>query len=116
MQFLFISGLFWLKVLKNGVNNLPPIITAFLPEGISAHRAKEERINDLLHNRKVLFPPYNDNFDFHQIEFEREVVKVDKGHDIALPGVGWLSVKRGPLIAEISKPKELRYVVRKSIK
>jgi len=105
-----------LKVLKNGVNNLPPIITVFLPEEISAHRAKEERINDLLHNRKILFPPYNDNFDFNQIEFEREIVKIDKGNDIALPGAGWFSVKRGPLIAEISKPKEFRYVVRKSMK
>lgn len=113
---LFISGLFWLKVLKNGVNNLPPIITVFLPEEISAHRAKEERINDLLHNRKVLFPPYDENFDFNQIEFEKEIVKIDKGNDIALPGVGWLSVKRGPLIVEISKPKEFRYLVRKSMK
>ncbi|PNR97657.1 hypothetical protein C8D75_0450 [Petrotoga olearia] len=113
---LFISGLFWLKVLKNGVNNLPPIITVFLPEEISAHRAKEERINDLLHNRKVLFPPYDENFDFNQIEFEREIVQIDKGNDIALPGAGWLSVKRGPLIVEISKPKEFRYVVRKSMK
>jgi len=113
---LFISGLLWMKVLKNGVNNLPPIITVFLPEEISAHRAKEERINDLLHNREVLFPPYDKNFDFNQIEFEKEIVKIDKGNDIALPGVGWLSVKRGPLIAEISKPKEFRYLVRKSMK
>ncbi|PNR98484.1 ribosome biogenesis GTPase YqeH [Petrotoga miotherma DSM 10691] len=113
---LFISGLFWLKVLKNGVNNLPPIITVFLPEEISAHRAKEERVNDLLHNREVLFPPYDDNFDFDQIEFERGIVKIDKGNDLALPGAGWLSIKRGPLVAEISKPKGLRYVVRKSMK
>jgi len=113
---LFISGLFWLKVLQNGINNLPPIMTVFLPEGISVHRAKEERINDLLPNREILFPPFDDKLDFDKIEFEREVVKIDRGNDIALPGAGWLSVKRGPLIVEISKPKELTFVIRKSMK
>jgi len=113
---LFISSLFWVDVVENGVRGLPPITTIFLPEGISTHRAKRERVSELLYNRKVLYPPYDDKFDFGKIEFEKVKVRVDKGNDIAIAGAGWFSVKRGPLIAEISKPKQLKFCIRQSMK
>jgi ribosome biogenesis GTPase YqeH len=113
---LFISSLFWVDILENGVRGLPPIMTVFLPEGISTHRAKRERTTELLYNRKVLYPPYDDKFDFEKVEFEKVKVKVDKGNDIAISGAGWVSIKRGPLIAEILKPKQLKFHIRQSMK
>jgi hypothetical protein len=113
---LFVSGLFWIRVLENGVRDLPPIMTLFVPEGISAHRAKEERVEELLSNRKVLFPPYYESFSYDTINFEKQILKIEKGNDLAISGAGWLSIKRGPLIAEISKPKELSISIRKSMK
>jgi len=113
---LFVSGLFWIKVIENGVKGLPPIITVFVPEGISTHRAKKERVTELMYNRKVLYPPYEEEFDFDKIQFEKVKIKVDKGNDIAISGAGWLSVKRGPLIVEISKPKQLSFHIRQSMK
>ena len=69
-----------------------------------------------MYNRKVLYPPYEEEFDFDKIQFEKVKIKVDKGNDIAISGAGWLSVKRGPLIAEISKPKQLSFHIRQSMK
>ncbi|PNR96716.1 GTPase [Petrotoga sp. 9PWA.NaAc.5.4] len=113
---LFISGLFWIKVIENGINDLPPIMTVFHPEGVSTHRAKQERVDELLTNRDVLFPPYYSSFKYEKVNFENIVLRVDKGNDIAIAGGGWISIKRGPLIAEIIKPKELKVIIRKSIK
>jgi hypothetical protein len=63
----------------------------------------------------VTFPPYTDDYDFDSIEFHEQNLTIKEGYDLSIPGFGWISVKRGPLVIKLSKPKKLNVHIRKSM-
>ncbi|AEX84802.1 GTP-binding protein [Marinitoga sp. 1135] len=113
---IFISSLFRFKILSPAHDDLKPIFLIFAPENISFHQTKEERVEDLLQNRigEVLYPPYEKNYPL-DIEYEKEIVMIEENEELALPGLGWISVRRGPLNIEVVKPKNIEMVIRKPL-
>lgn len=113
---VFVSALFRFKILSLAKDNLKPIFLIFAPENISFHQTKEERIEYLMKNHigDVLYPPYEKDYPLN-IEFEKEIISIDEGDELAMPGLGWISVRRGPLNIEVIKPKNIELVIRKPL-
>jgi len=112
---IFISGLVKFKVLDLAKEELRPVFLVFAPENISIHDTNEEKAKDLIGNRKVLYPPFDNNFNFDEIEFETKRYTISEGYDLSIPGLGWISVRRGPLVIEITNPKDITLHIRKSM-
>ncbi|TGG89128.1 ribosome biogenesis GTPase YqeH [Geotoga petraea] len=111
----FISSLVYFIVEERGEGDLKPIFTVFASNNISVHETNIEKIEDVMKNRDVTFPPYTDDYDFDEIEFNEQKLTIKEGYDLSIPGFGWLSVKRGPLVITIKKPKKLNIYIRKSM-
>ncbi|WGS64768.1 ribosome biogenesis GTPase YqeH [Marinitoga aeolica] len=113
---IFVSSLFRFKILSLAKDSLKPIFLIFAPEKIAFHQTKEERVNDLLKNHigDILFPPYEKEYPLN-IEYEKEIISIDEGDELAMPGLGWISVRRGPLNIEVVKPKNIELVIRKPL-
>jgi ribosome biogenesis GTPase YqeH len=113
---IFVSALFRFKILSLANDNLKPIFLIFAPENISFHQTKEERVEDLLKNHigNVLFPPYEKDYPLN-IEYEKEIFSINQGDELAMPGLGWISVRRGPLNIEVVKPKGIDLILREPL-
>ena len=48
-------------------------------------------------------------------EFETKVFTINTNEDVAIAGLGWINVKRGPLKIEITLPKGVKLIVRSSM-
>ncbi|GAB6189425.1 ribosome biogenesis GTPase YqeH [Marinitoga arctica] len=113
---IFISSLFRFKILSLAKDNLKPIFLIFAPENISFHQTREERVEELLNNHigDVIYPPYEKNYPL-EIEFEKEIISIEENEELAIPGLGWISIRRGPLNIEVTKPKGIELIVRKPL-
>lgn len=111
----FISSLIHFIVEERAEDDLDPIFTVFASNNISVHETNIEKIEDVMKNRDVTFPPYTDDYDFDEIEFNEQKLTIKEGYDLSIPGFGWISVKRGPLVITINKPKKLNIHIRKSM-
>ncbi|OQY08544.1 MAG: ribosome biogenesis GTPase YqeH [Marinitoga sp. 4572_148] len=113
---IFVSSLFRFKILSLAKDDLKPIFLIFAPENIAFHQTREERVEDLLENHigDVLYPPYEKEYPLN-IEFEKEIISIDEGDELAMPGLGWVSVRRGPLNIEVIKPKGIELIIRKPL-
>ena len=52
---------------------------------------------------------------FFENEFVTYTTEINENEDIAIGGLGWINVKRGPLKLELTLPKHVKVVVRPSI-
>lgn len=112
---MIVSALCYFKVLPVSESMYDPVFLVYAPQNVSFHETKEERIKDILENRKVIVPPYDSSFSMEGIVFEKHTYEVNEGEDIAIPGLGWISVRRGPLVMELSLPQGVTPVVRSSL-
>ncbi len=107
-RILAFGGLMWIKVLDNEEGN-KSIFTAFASKGVVFHQTNEDRIEDLLsgHVGGILTPPCDHCKDEYQkLPFKRETWTVEEGEELVFKGLGWISVKRGPLKIEINLPED----------
>jgi len=107
-RILAFGGLMWIKVLENDEGN-KAIFTAFASKGVVFHQTNEDRIDDMLagHIGGILTPPCEDCKDEYQkLSFKKETWTLDEGEELVFKGLGWISVKRGPLKIEINLPED----------
>ncbi|KLO25067.1 MULTISPECIES: ribosome biogenesis GTPase YqeH [unclassified Marinitoga] len=114
---IFVSALFRFKILSLAKNSLKPIFLIFAPERISFHQTKEERVDDLLKNHigEIIYPPYEKDYPLKNIDYEKEIISIEENEELAIPGLGWISVRRGPLNIEVVKPKNIELIIRKPL-
>ena len=107
-RILAFGGLMWIKVLDNEEEN-KSIFTAFASKGVVFHQTNEERIDDMLagHVGGILTPPCDSCKDEYQkLPFKKETWTLEEGEELVFKGLGWISVKRGPLKIEINLPED----------
>lgn len=107
-RILAFGGLMWIKVLDNEEDN-KSIFTAFASKGVVFHQTNEDRIEDLLsgHVGGILTPPCDHcKDDYQKLPFKRETWTLEEGEELVFKGLGWISVKRGPLKIEINLPED----------
>ncbi len=112
-QVFFFDGLMWFRVImKEDEKN--PIFSAFASKDIKFHVTKEDRVEDLLNKDFFTFPSKTEKDAYYQ-KMKKETVTVEAFEEMAISGLGWINVKRGPLTIKLSYPENVKIVIRNGI-
>jgi ribosome biogenesis GTPase YqeH len=112
-KIILIGGMVKLRVLTD--SEIKPIFSIFASKNVTFHDTKEERVEDLLreHTGTLITPPCDKCKDeFYNLPTKTEVFTIDTSEELVFKGLGWISVKRGPLKVEVTLPEESELIVR----
>lgn len=110
-QSLLFGGLAQFDV--NG-GNLRPILVAFAARGVVFHVTRKERAAYVIatHTGDWLAPPCSEC----KIEqWERVSLQVGVNRDVVIPGLGWVSIRRGPVDLEVAVPAGVKVLQRPAL-
>ncbi len=110
-RLLMFGGLLWIKVLSTD----RPIFSAFASKDVRFHETNEGRLKDLLrdHSGDAISPPCEVCRDeYAALPMKTEEWTVETGEELVFKGLGWLSVKRGPLTVEVTLPEGADIILR----
>ena len=91
-----------------------PIFSAFAAKDIKFHVTKKDRVEDLLNKDFFTFPSKTEKDAYYQ-KMKKETLTVEAFEEMAISGLGWINVKRGPLRIELSYPENVKIVIRNGI-
>lgn len=110
---ILIGGMVKVKVLSD--EEVKPIFSIFASKNVTFHDTKEERVEDLLkdHTGTLITPPCEKCHDtFYSAPTKIEVYTIRESEELAIKGLGWISVKRGPLKLELTLPEMGEVIIR----
>ncbi len=110
--FLF-DGLLWFKV-KNEGEDFKPIFSAYASRDVKFHVTKEDRIEDLIEKNFFNFPSQKERKEYYS-KMKSVTLTVDSLEEIAISGLGWINVKRGPMKIELFYPGDVKIIKRQGI-
>ena len=106
-----------LKVLGNELleSGSKPIFSAYASKSVKFHVTREERVEDLLNGSFFEILQKDEKEKYFQNEFVTCEVEIEENEELAIAGLGWINVKRGPLKIQLEIPKQVKVIVRPSI-
>lgn len=109
---LLIGKLLWFRVLND--EEIKPIFSLYASKTIDFHETNIEKAKEVLKSdNELLSPPCNECIDdYKKLDTKTEIIKINAGEELVFKGLGWLSVKRGPLNIEITYPTQAQIVIR----
>jgi hypothetical protein len=113
---IFFGGLCRIDILQTARDGYQPIFQIFSGHNIVYHLSNQKKADDL-HKRqfgKLLKPPFTD-MSFENIDWQQHHLTINEGMDLAISGLGWINVKRGPLEINLIIPKGLGFYQRKAL-
>lgn len=114
-QALMLGGIASFRIIGEEIR---PIILAFAAQGVKFHRTRGERIEEIRkeHSGDWLLPPCsNCASQFASDSWDKFEVNLNEGEDLAIAGLGWISVRRGPVLLEMEIPSKVKWEVRKAL-
>lgn len=110
---ILIGGMIQMRVLNE--DDLKPIFSLYASKDVTFHETNVEKAKELMQRAEFLTPPCDSCRDeFNELEKNVEVFTVETGEELVFKGLGWLSVKRGPLEVEITSPKGGDIIIREA--
>ncbi|MCX7653082.1 MAG: 50S ribosome-binding GTPase [Fervidobacterium sp.] len=115
-EVIFISGLCKLRAELKGDHNLRPIFQIYAPEKVTFHKTKSTEFitNFSKYFGKELYPPCG-KFDVSKLSFKIVDFEIDEEHELSIPGLCWINVKRGPVKFKIEIPQNVTVQSRPSL-
>jgi len=110
---ILVGGLVKIKVLTD--EEMKPIFSIFASKEVTYHDTKEDRVDAMIseHTGTLITPPCDVCKDeFYSLPTKTEVYDLVVGEELVFKGLGWISVKRGPLKVEITLPEEADLIIR----
>ena len=110
--FMF-GGLTWFRILTDYETN--PIFTAYASKNVLFHETNLEKVESLLTEKSgnFLTPPCDCCKDtYFSKEWKTEIYEIEEHEELVFKGLGWITVKRGPLKIEVHTPKDAELIVR----
>lgn len=112
-RIILIGGMIKLKIINDG--ELKPIFSIYASKDVNFHETNEERASELLEKSNFLIPPCEKCKDkFEEYVQEKKEFLVEDNEELVFKGLGWISVKRGPLKIEITTVKDGKVIIRDS--
>ncbi len=108
---LMFGGLLWIKIMDSE----KAIFSAFASKDVSFHETNEGRLEDLLrdHSGDAISPPCEKCRDaYAALLMKKEEWTIEAGEELVFKGLGWISVKRGPLTIEVTIPEGAEIILR----
>jgi len=111
---ILIGGMAVLRVDFEG--DLRPIFQVFTHRGVKLHETKYGRVDELLRKRvgDLLVPPCFKS-ELNGIDWKEEEHEVTEKEEVVIAGLGWINVKRGPVMFKIRVPKSVKTIVRERL-
>jgi 30S ribosome assembly GTPase len=113
---LMFGGLVYMKAMDE-CEHLP-IFQAFAAKDVTFHETNEERAKELMREKAGEFinPPCEKCKDeFYARTFIKKVFVIQEGEELSINGLGWISVRRGPLTIEANVPEGTGMVIRPAL-
>ena len=112
---LMLGGMVALRTLDNE-SEYGPIFSVFASKDVKFHETNMNKAEELMgKDNSVVSPPCSNCFDrYSSLPMKKEVVTLEEGEELAIKGLAWLSVKRGPLVMEVTLPEGGELVIRES--
>lgn len=110
---LVIGELLWFKVMNE--DGVAPIFSLYAAKDVTFHETNSEKLKELLGGERedLFFPPCEKcRPQYKALETVKKRLKIEAGEELVFKGLGWISVKRGPLEIELTLPKTVSIVVR----
>lgn len=110
--FMF-GGLAWMRILTNYETN--PIFTAYASKEVPFHETNVDKVETILKDKigDFLTPPCDSCKDeYYAKEWKTEVLEIEEKEELVFKGLGWITVKRGPLKVEVHVPKDAELIIR----
>lgn len=107
------GGLAWLKILTE--YEVSPIFTLYASKEVIFHETNEEKMKELISEKtqEFLKPPCEKcSDDYYNREWKKEIHEIEENQELVFKGLGWLTVKRGPLMVEVNVPKDAEIIIR----
>lgn len=92
-----------------------PIFSVYSAKDVKFHITRDERVQHLVESDFFNVVEHKEREEFFKKKFITYNVEVNKDEDIAISGLGWINVKRGPLNVEITVPEGIKVIVRPSM-
>lgn len=111
---IFIGGLCRLDIYFEGEKR--PIFQIFSSENVVFHETNSKKADILMKERMgdILIPPCKKE-SYDSYEWDEKLFELDKGEELAIAGLGWLSVRRGPFKVRVMLPKGIKVVLREAL-
>ena len=110
--FMF-GGLAWMRILTDYETN--PIFTAYASKEVQFHETNLDKVEAILKDKtgNFLTPPCDYcKEDYYAKEWKTEVLEIEEKEELVFKGLGWITVKRGPLKVEVHVPKDAELIIR----
>ncbi|WP_288304981.1 ribosome biogenesis GTPase YqeH [uncultured Fusobacterium sp.] len=110
---LVIGQLLWFKVLND--DGVKPIFSLYAAKDVMFHETNADKLKELLDTQRgdILYPPCDECRDkYNSLEKVTHRLIIKTGQELVFKGLGWISVKRGPLEIELVCPKEAGISIR----
>ena len=113
---IFFGGLCRLDILSPARDGYSPIIQLFSGHHIIYHLTNQKKATDL-HRKQLgllLKPPFT-SMNFDDIPWQVHHLIISEGKDLAISGLGWINVKRGPFEIHLIVPEGISYHERNAL-
>ena len=111
---IFIGGLCRLDIYFEGEKR--PIFQIFSSESVVFHETSNKKADTLMRERMgdLLVPPCKKE-SYDDYEWEERWFNLNIGEELAIAGLGWLSVRRGPFKVKVTIPRGIKVVPREAL-
>lgn len=112
---IFFGGLCRIDIINTARNDLQPIFQIFSGHNIVYHLTNQKKAEELHKKQwgKLLKPPFSE-MPYEAINWQQHHLTIHEGMDLAIAGLGWINVKRGPLEIHLIVPEGLGFHQRKA--
>ncbi|MDR3259523.1 MAG: ribosome biogenesis GTPase YqeH [Fusobacteriaceae bacterium] len=115
-RIILIEKMLWIKILNK--DEVKPIFSLYLSKSLTIHETNCVKGIQMFSNKddnNVFKVPCNKCEDrYNGLKFKKIRKTINPGEDLVFKGLGWLSVKRGPLEIEIYLPEEAQLIQREA--
>lgn len=108
---IMLSNLFKFKILNNN-DSLQPIFSIYAAKDIIFHETNIEKAKELSESNFFEIPCECCRDSYKQYKKVKINVTINSGEELVFKGLGWLSVKRGPLKIELDIPEGIELIKR----
>jgi hypothetical protein len=104
----------YFKILNNNAD-YNAIFWVYSSKDVKFHVTNENRVDELIESNFFTLLSKEESKEYHQLDWVTKKITVAESEELAIAGLGWLNVKRGPLEIELRIPKNVKIVKRKGI-
>ena len=111
---IMIGNMLKFKILEDKEENIKPIFSIFAAKDVSFHVTNAERAIELEISNYFDLPCSLCNEEYKKNKKVKKFFKLNTGEELVFKGLGWISVKKGPLLLEVVIPEKIDTLVRKA--